>query len=736
METPHPAPTPSEPTLAESDHTVWTEGLAGLDGSSSAESAEQPQQELFQAIPQRKKGNYGAQLIALVLFTLLIITLSIVIIIITVRTRSQARDEIHQRSIEFSPNSFVRESRAGNAELLKLFIEAGADPNTMNYGGWTPLMAATAHGHLNVFQTLLQAGAKLNSQANKRFEQNALSQQLSDSTLPAQSALVQKNCLLSSSPLLVIAATFGNIEIITHLLTLGLEVNEKTATNWTALMCALAANQKAATVSLIRSGAEINSTAEFTPLMAAINSENPELLQLLLDQKADINATNKAGQNALILETLAPRKNSTVAEMLINAGVNLTLKDFSGKGPLTYAVINKNTKLVELFLQKDSSLALEQDAEGNTPLMLAAKYGHEDIAELLIAYSGNLNTKNFKGETAWQIAEAYEREKLVLKLHPEFQLFAKILKKDIAGIKEITNLGANLNAQDSQGISPLLSALSNGRPYMTRILLSTGTNPKFLAESSGKPVRLSNQALTKKVRAYENISSILKRSQLSEEEEDALIPSETGIIAEAVNAVSNKNSETPSKAMLHTLSHTNSKIVETLLQAGASPNLVDSDGNSPLLYAIQSGTTDDVKTLVERGANPFQQNSSGITPLFLAVSLKKTEMVEAILNAPNKQNLPVQSTAAQKVLLAAVETGQVQTIRFLLDAGVSPEVEDSSGRRAVLLSAARGDITIAELLHNHGAKLSADDPAVATVMRRAREQKQRKVLNFLESVVK
>jgi ankyrin repeat protein len=48
---------------------------------------------------------------------------------------------------------------SGRADLVKLVLGAGADPNARQHMGYTALHSAAAHDHVEMVQALLDAGA-------------------------------------------------------------------------------------------------------------------------------------------------------------------------------------------------------------------------------------------------------------------------------------------------------------------------------------------------------------------------------------------------------------------------------------------------------------------------------------------------------------------------------------------------------------------------------------------------
>ena len=54
----------------------------------------------------------------------------------------------------------------GNAEIVKVLIDNGADLNSCDFYGWTPLMKAVYGGHVAAVQALVKNKAKVNIKNN------------------------------------------------------------------------------------------------------------------------------------------------------------------------------------------------------------------------------------------------------------------------------------------------------------------------------------------------------------------------------------------------------------------------------------------------------------------------------------------------------------------------------------------------------------------------------------------
>ncbi|KAF4532332.1 hypothetical protein B566_EDAN003635 [Ephemera danica] len=72
------------------------------------------------------------------------------------------------------------------------------------------------------------------------------------------------------------------------------------------------------------------------------------------------------------------------------------------------------------------------------------------------------------------------------------------------------------------------------------------------------------------------------------------------------------------RALLETEERPRFTLLQLLLEAGGSVNVVNHSGYSPLHLAAANGSKRLVRWLVEKGASPFQRNSQGYRPIDLA----------------------------------------------------------------------------------------------------------------------
>jgi uncharacterized protein len=170
-------------------------------------------------------------------------------------------------------------------------------------------------------------------------------------------------------------------------------------------------------------------------------------------------------------------------------------------------------------------------------------------------------------------------------------------------------------------------------------------------------------------------------------------------------------------------------IVEALLNAGADPKtLVTDDGETVLMVAARAGHLEVVKLLVARGADVnAHENYRGQTALMWAAAEKHPDVVKYLLDhsADGKirsfdrdNKMPKLSAASSITPMArggltalhfAAREGDVESARWLLDAGVDPDQRDGDETPAITVGIMNKQYTLAKFLLDRGANPNIAD---------------------------
>jgi hypothetical protein len=140
---------------------------------------------------------------------------------------------------------------------------------------------------------------------------------------------------------------------------------------WSPLGVAIRASPRSVPVLLAR-GARVDQPAnEYgdTPLAVAAWAGQPEIIRLLLDNRARVDVRNRDGQTALMRAARATKSSQETIEALLNAGAYIEAIDTRGYTPLAVAVQEGNTVAVRVLLQRGAKTDVIT-SDGHTLLQL------------------------------------------------------------------------------------------------------------------------------------------------------------------------------------------------------------------------------------------------------------------------------------------------------------------------------------------------------------------------------
>ncbi|KKK13226.1 hypothetical protein ARAM_000553 [Aspergillus rambellii] len=247
----------------------------------------------------------------------------------------------------FGSSGLVWAAVHGRLSVVQRMVGMGANIETRDESGWTPLDLAARNGHYAVVKLLLETGAE-----DQLYERH----------------------------------------------------------RWTPL-CAAADGGYTRIVQLLLGADSMSGEFNADSPRRAINPEPRSgeelLLQMLFPKKGD-SGNNSDVDLSIPLFLAAKNGHTAVASLLLaDRRVHVNYQDASQRTPLMWAVSHSHAKTVKLLLENGADPSIE-DCFNHTALLTAASDGNDGIVRILLAHNGSdPNCKDNKGDTP--LTEAAKR---------------------------------------------------------------------------------------------------------------------------------------------------------------------------------------------------------------------------------------------------------------------------------------------------------------------------------------
>ncbi|MEM7229759.1 MAG: ankyrin repeat domain-containing protein [Planctomycetota bacterium] len=179
-----------------------------------------------------------------------------------------------------------------------------------------------------------------------------------------------------------------------------INVEAQNATGMSMLSMASKYGQVELILGLLDAGADLESTNRngHTPLMQAAQSKNVEAVQVLLDAGANVEAVDRL--NGTAMSMAATYGSPDIVQELLDAGARAdVVQDFTGFTPLIWAAIAGDPGVVPLLVDAGANLEHGDLLEGATPLIHAARTGKIQTVRNLVAAGASLEAQDRNGKT-------------------------------------------------------------------------------------------------------------------------------------------------------------------------------------------------------------------------------------------------------------------------------------------------------------------------------------------------
>jgi ankyrin repeat protein len=378
------------------------------------------------------------------------------------------------------------------------------------------------------------------------------------------------------------ASADGDIQRIRMLIAKGIAINAQDAMKRTPLHVAVKAGKTEAVRLLIKSGADVNVMGgkyNRSPLYMAVEEDNLAIAEYLIAHGADVNAECKP------LEDAPYHSSKEMVELLIAKGADINA------GPWTslHSVAEEGRKeIAELLIKEGANINAKED-NGKTPLTIAVRYNKMEIVQLLVAKGADINLGPW---TALHSATVGKR-------------------RDIAAC--LIEKGADVNASDKRGNTPLYYSLRSMDWDMTKLLVSHGADI-----SADIPEGLAL------LHYYSTHDS----------------PDITKLLLAKGAKVDERDDVYEFTALHYAARFGNRGVAEALIASGADIKARDKWDYQPIHWAAYHDRPEIVELLIDKGADVNAKTSLGQTPLELAQERRNTETVELLReNAVRSQRI-------------------------------------------------------------------------------------------------
>ncbi|KAE9556621.1 hypothetical protein FO519_000027 [Halicephalobus sp. NKZ332] len=406
-----------------------------------------------------------------------------------------------------------------------------------------------------------------------------------------------------------------------------------------------------------------------TPLHYACMAGNIEMVKLLIEHEANVNAVQKT-THATPLHFACQSGNEKIVKFLLDKGAVPHIKDSYNNTSLHYAVRGSdNSEIIKAILRKvdnkEKFISIKNNS-GITVIRLVVEENRLKIAEYLLKQHFGNHSKN-----------EYEKEHEECEKSDALLVHLAAQRGSPKMIKLLIENGLSIEERDNRGQTPLHFAAEENHLQLVRTLIE---------EKADKEAR-DERGFTPLLAAASRDSLEVVRELLGQTLITAL-----SFYGENIVLVAVKHNATKVVKFLFNPVHKDEfkDIVRSMLKQ------VDINLNCPLHFVAQTGNIEILKVILPFYQEINMSNNELKTPLHIAARFGHTEVARQLFHV-SVCSINLVDIHQKTPLFAAVENGSIPMIKLLLENGANPMAQ-CKGKIALDFAIKHGDNDVVRLL--------------------------------------
>jgi ankyrin repeat protein len=386
--------------------------------------------------------------------------------------------------------------------------------------------------------------------------------------------------------------------------------------------------------------------------------------------------------------------------MLLNAGADANRANEDGETPVMLAARTGSVEVAEILVRHGADVNARERFREQTALMWAAAESHPAMVAFLISKSARVNVRATANDWPNQMTSEPR-----VQYRPTGGL-TPLLYASRSGcrtcIEALLNGGAEIDLPNPDGMTPLMMAIDNSHYDAALYLLVRGANPHtwdwwgrtplyVVANMRGGP---DSNAGPREPASLNLVRALLKAGVNPNHQLNMLQPSRNG------NSGRFKDDllTTGTTPLLRAAQTFDNDVVRALLEHGALVDLPNAMGVTPLMAAAGIGTRTGQSVLGPGPPADVEQRSMETMDILIKagadVNARITDTTS--LTARIARTSTMTNREGQTALFFAAQSGRAAVVRFLLDRGADVNAMGDSGN--ALLNAARNNTEVTDLI--------------------------------------